>query len=668
MAAPSLAHHDKELALHYDENSSAQFEGGLALAEMINIREGDRVLDVGCGPGRLAAHLAPIVKKKGGFVVGIDPLEEFINMAAEKASSNLSFEKMAADEVVQFGPALFTAAVFCTSFNWVPDPLGALLQAAFVLEQGARLAIVGGSGDHLQPHHEIKRRVLERHGLPFRAASLLTHSTLENQLERTRFSNAKITARLTIMVAPDAKTMVKRVNASQCGNYLGNVPEYMWGEIEEEFEKLRTDEGIRLETMWLYAIATKETRTLPIWVDFQLTPPSRVERMRNAMAQAGLGGLVCSSPQNVFQFSNVNPCINSTPGFIILTRDNGDHHKADLALLVHGLRAPLASDTPGHPRICTYGEWIGEQLEGTTSMGSTWQEALAALLKGCGGKIGVERHDLAAIGPFDTVPAARLDDARSLIMECRIVKDPDQIANAWISADLSDAALDAAEQTLPVDNCTGVNIFAAGSVAMLKRWETEYPKFRICSFGHRGGGTLNGLGLWALSGPDIFHSCGPPSTNKIAEGEMVSVGFWPCAEGMHNELERTLWKGRLSASNEKALADIEEIQLMIIQAAGPDVACSALFEIYCVEMKKRGYEDYIAPRIGHVIGLDPHEPRSIDAKTHDKLAPWTFITIEPHIIISPVCRTQRSDTVLITRTGRVVITMKKRAEMFQLAH
>ena len=53
------------------------------LFEVFNLTAGDRVLDVGCGPGRHALELA----RRGVQVVGIDISERFVNIATNAANA-----------------------------------------------------------------------------------------------------------------------------------------------------------------------------------------------------------------------------------------------------------------------------------------------------------------------------------------------------------------------------------------------------------------------------------------------------------------------------------------------------------------------------------------------------------------------------------------------------
>jgi len=60
------------------------------LVDELGLTEGDRVLDVGCGPGRHALALA----ERGMDVVGVDISERFIELARAGAPSSARFERL----------------------------------------------------------------------------------------------------------------------------------------------------------------------------------------------------------------------------------------------------------------------------------------------------------------------------------------------------------------------------------------------------------------------------------------------------------------------------------------------------------------------------------------------------------------------------------------------
>jgi SAM-dependent methyltransferase len=61
-----------------------------SIVRLLNLRPGDRVLDVGCGPGRHAHELA----RRGIPVHGIDISQTFIDLASAQEIDGLSFERM----------------------------------------------------------------------------------------------------------------------------------------------------------------------------------------------------------------------------------------------------------------------------------------------------------------------------------------------------------------------------------------------------------------------------------------------------------------------------------------------------------------------------------------------------------------------------------------------
>ena len=66
-----------------------------SIVRLLNLRPGDRVLDVGCGPGRHSHELA----RRGMIVHGIDISQTFIDLATTNATSGSTFERMDAREL-----------------------------------------------------------------------------------------------------------------------------------------------------------------------------------------------------------------------------------------------------------------------------------------------------------------------------------------------------------------------------------------------------------------------------------------------------------------------------------------------------------------------------------------------------------------------------------------
>lgn len=130
----SFAHDSRALAETYDQLSDSQFESGQRLVEGLGIRAGQRVLDVGCGTGRLARWIAGVVGPTGS-VVGIDPLPERVALARTGAPE-LSFEVGQAEDLGAFGDESFDVVCMSAVFHWVSDKPKALAEIHRVLRKG----------------------------------------------------------------------------------------------------------------------------------------------------------------------------------------------------------------------------------------------------------------------------------------------------------------------------------------------------------------------------------------------------------------------------------------------------------------------------------------------------------------------------------------------------
>jgi SAM-dependent methyltransferase len=117
-------------AKQYQQRHSYVFQYGQAVLDLLEPQKGERILDLGCGSGQLAAAIADA----GAAVIGIDSSPE---MLAEARAHYPAIE-------FRLGDAAFSSAVL----HWVKNAAGAARCIARALKPGGRfVAEFGGHGN-----------------------------------------------------------------------------------------------------------------------------------------------------------------------------------------------------------------------------------------------------------------------------------------------------------------------------------------------------------------------------------------------------------------------------------------------------------------------------------------------------------------------------------------
>jgi SAM-dependent methyltransferase len=120
------------------------------LVSKLNARAGEKVLDLGTGPGEPALTIAEQVGVQG-HVIGVDLSESMISIAqrvaAARSISNAEFRVMDCS-ALSFNDATFDVATSSFGFQIFPDPEKAAREAFRVLRPKGRIAIsVWSTGD-----------------------------------------------------------------------------------------------------------------------------------------------------------------------------------------------------------------------------------------------------------------------------------------------------------------------------------------------------------------------------------------------------------------------------------------------------------------------------------------------------------------------------------------
>ncbi|WP_437644249.1 class I SAM-dependent methyltransferase [Sorangium sp. So ce362] len=262
MSTISLSLDTPELAQAYERGSDRQFNHGKLLIEALGVRRGQRVLDVGAGTGRLAAHVAESVGAEGS-VVAIDPLPLRVDIARQKTRANLTTAVGRAEDLSAFASSSFDVVYLNSVLHWLNEAQKqrAISEAARVLKPGGKLGFSTGSREKPHQLEPIQRKVLAELGkeaqgtLPYK----LTVDEARALLQRAGFIVDTLEIRTFVDHAADIDEILRHSGSSSFGNHLSHLSAEEKREVRErlarELEAWRTPQGIRLERNLIFAIA-----------------------------------------------------------------------------------------------------------------------------------------------------------------------------------------------------------------------------------------------------------------------------------------------------------------------------------------------------------------------------------------------------------------------------
>jgi trans-aconitate 2-methyltransferase len=214
-------------AATYDRVSAPQVEWALKVLERLPLRGDERVLDAGCGSGRVTRLLLERLPR--GHVVAVDSAPSMVEHAREALDParatvfQANLTELVLDDPVD---AAFSNAVF----HWIGDhdALFARLHAA--LRPGGRLVAQCGGEGNVQRLHEAANEIGSEQPYadhlgawkgPWNFAS--AEQTAE-RLERARFTEVATWLEPYPVTPPDPITFVRTVSL---GPHLQQLPEHL---------------------------------------------------------------------------------------------------------------------------------------------------------------------------------------------------------------------------------------------------------------------------------------------------------------------------------------------------------------------------------------------------------------------------------------------------------
>jgi arsenite methyltransferase len=265
----SFEHDSRGLAQTYDRVSDPQFESGKRLVERLGLDDGARVLDVGCGTGRLAHWIAERIGTKG-VVTGIDPLEERIQIARSRGGA-ARYDVGRAEDLGAFEDASVDAVCMSSVFHWVAEKARALGEVRRVLRPGGRLGVTTSLRELaragtvrlvLEPllAREPYAGRVDSARLTFANRGCTTTDLLLLVLE-SRLDLVELHVMQETQTHASGEAVVAFIEASAFGTFLRPIPEdlrpALRADLVAAFDAQRGPDGVALRSWGALLIATR---------------------------------------------------------------------------------------------------------------------------------------------------------------------------------------------------------------------------------------------------------------------------------------------------------------------------------------------------------------------------------------------------------------------------
>lgn len=226
---------------------------------------------------------------------------------------------------------------------------------------------------------------------------------------------------------------------------------------------------------------------------------------------------------------------------------------------------------------------------------------------------------------------AKLRIQGKLVWELRKVKDEKELELMRKAAELTSEGMRVAYETIR----PGIREYEVAA-------EIEYAMRRKGSWG-------TAFDTIVASGARSAFPHGGCTDRKIQKGDLVVVDIGATYQYYRSDMTRTIMAGKPSAKQNKIYKIVRVAQEKAFQAVKPKARAKDIDAIARKVIEDAGYGEYFVHGLGHGVGLEIHEPPTLNPESKDRLEVGNVVTIEPGIYIVGFGGIRIEDTVLVLK-------------------
>ena len=272
-------------------------------------------------------------------------------------------------------------------------------------------------------------------------------------------------------------------------------------------------------------------------------------------------------------------------------------------------------------------------------------ENLIAKIAGKAVDCGVKRLAVDALGVESwrnlakaTRGKVKLGFKGGLVADLRKIKDQAEIELMRKAADLTNLGMKTAYEVLS-PSMKEVEVAAEIEYAMRKQGS---------------GGTAFETAVSSGSRSAFPH--GGCTDRQIREGDLVVIDFGAVFENYRCDMTRTLVAGKPAEKQKHIYEIVKKAQQAAFETTKAQTKARNVDAAARQIIKDAGYGEFFVHGLGHGVGLDVHEPPTLNPVSKEKLAEGNVVTIEPGVYLPGFGGVRIEDTVLVTKEGAEKLT------------